>query len=146
MPCFGTAPSSGAPDNQSQAEADETGGLNELPSGSERPREGADDGADSVACCRPCRPTALSTKPPCTQLTPSSADEHAENAGTQRHQPLRTKLPDLDPLENGIGHDRKRRDELGSAYGRTKSHRYFKHISVRSFILNGAPLKSSAEA
>ena len=35
------------------------------------------------------RPTAISTKPPHTQLTPSSAIEHVENAGTQRHtQPL----------------------------------------------------------
>ena len=25
--------------------------------------------------------TAISTKPPCTQLTPSSANERAENAG-----------------------------------------------------------------
>jgi hypothetical protein len=32
----------------------------------------------------PKQPTAVSTKLPRTQLTPSSAVEHAENAGTQR--------------------------------------------------------------
>jgi hypothetical protein len=31
------------------------------------------------------RLTAISTKPRHTQLTPSSAIEHVENAGTQRH-------------------------------------------------------------
>jgi hypothetical protein len=31
-------------------------------------------------------PTAVSTKPPHTQLTPSRAIEHAENAGTQRQR------------------------------------------------------------
>jgi len=49
------------------------------------PREGVDDGADSEACGRSNRLTAISTKPPHTQLTPSSATEHAENGGTQRH-------------------------------------------------------------
>ena len=37
-----------------------------------RPREGVNDGADSVACGR--RPAAISTKPLHTQLTPSSAN------------------------------------------------------------------------
>jgi hypothetical protein len=32
------------------------------------------------------RLTALATKPPHTQLTPSRAIEHAENAGTQRQR------------------------------------------------------------
>ena len=35
----------------------------------------------------PVAPKAVSTKPRCTQLTPSSADiEHAENTGTRRHE------------------------------------------------------------
>jgi hypothetical protein len=50
----------------------------ELPQGA-TPEEGADDGND--------RPTALSTKPRCTRLTPSSANERAENAGIPRRQP-----------------------------------------------------------
>ena len=50
----------------------ETGGRIQLPRGA-TPREGADDGADSVAAANRW-PTAISTKPPCTQLTPSSAE------------------------------------------------------------------------
>jgi hypothetical protein len=63
-----------------------TGGRIELPQGATS-REGADDGADCVACGHQ-RPTAISTKPPCTQLTPSSAGERAENTGIarRRHQ------------------------------------------------------------
>ena len=45
-----------------------------------RPREGADDGVDFCSQ-RHHRPTAFSTLPPLSQLTPSSASERAENAG-----------------------------------------------------------------
>jgi hypothetical protein len=48
------------------------------------------------------RPTAISTKPPCTQLTPSSARERAENAGIPRRRHPKKSLA-LDSLENGIG-------------------------------------------
>ena len=47
-----------------------------------RPREGADDGANSVAWGHRW-PTAISTEPPCTQLTPSSA----ERARRERRHP-----------------------------------------------------------
>jgi transposase len=50
------------------------------------PREGVGDGADFVACGWYKQPTAFATKPPHTQLTPSSAVEHAENTGTQRQR------------------------------------------------------------
>jgi Transposase IS116/IS110/IS902 family len=53
-------------------------GRDKLPSGV-LPRKGIGDGADSVACGRSDRPTAVATKPPRTQLTPSSAIEHEEN-------------------------------------------------------------------
>jgi hypothetical protein len=41
--------------------------------------------------------TAISTKPRHTQLTPSSAIEHVENAGTQRHRTT-TQDPSSRPL------------------------------------------------
>ena len=64
-----------------------------------RPREGADDGVDFVARGQPW-PTAISTEPPCTQLTPSSA----ERARRERRHPKASTAeePPLDPLENGI--------------------------------------------
>ena len=46
---------------------------NRAPERERRLREGVDDGADSVACGRSDRPTAIATKPLRTQLTPSSA-------------------------------------------------------------------------
>jgi hypothetical protein len=64
-----------------------------------------DDGANSEACSRSNRLTAISTKPLHTQLTPSSATEHVENGGTQRHHTTAqdpSSAP-LDPLENKIG-------------------------------------------
>jgi hypothetical protein len=39
------------------------------------------------------RPTAISTKPPCTQLTPSSAGERAENAGILRRRHPKKRQP-----------------------------------------------------
>ena len=64
-----------------------------------------DDGADSVACGRSDRPTAISTKPLHTQLTPSSAIEHVENAGTRkRRQPLRTESPTLNSFKKHYRH------------------------------------------
>ncbi len=47
------------------------------------------------------QPTAFSTSPPCTQLTPSSACERAENTGIPRRRKPR-RAPPLDPLENEI--------------------------------------------
>lgn len=46
------------------------------------------------------RPTAISTKPPCTQLTPSSARERIENAGIPRRRYQKSLA--LDSLENTI--------------------------------------------
>jgi hypothetical protein len=60
-----------------------------------RPREGADGGADCVACGQPmtdCDFNLAALHP----ATPLSAGERAENTG----------IPRLDPLENGIGHKR----------------------------------------
>src|ERR1700729_2599107 len=57
-----------------------------------RPREGADDGADIVAWANRW-PTAISTEPPCTQLTPSSAERarrerrHPQSVDTQKSLP-----------------------------------------------------------
>jgi hypothetical protein len=57
------------------------------------------------------QPTALSTEPPCTQLTPSSA----ERARRERRHP-KASIPGrsfrLDPLENGIGGKRAYRSRL----------------------------------
>ncbi len=64
-----------------------------------RPREGADDGVDCVAGAL--WPTAISTEPRCTQLTPSSA----ERARRERRHPKAStakKSLALDPLENEI--------------------------------------------
>ncbi len=64
-----------------------------------RPREGADDGVDCVAGAL--WPTAISTEPRCTQLTPSSA----ERARRERRHPKASKAKKslaLDPLENAI--------------------------------------------
>jgi hypothetical protein len=47
--------------------------LHRAPVRERRPREGLEDGADSVACGHSPWPIAVSTKPPQTQLTPSSA-------------------------------------------------------------------------
>jgi FAD dependent oxidoreductase len=57
-------------------------------------------GADSVAGANRW-PTAISTEPPCTQLTPSSAERARRE---HRHPKASTpeELPALDPLENGI--------------------------------------------
>lgn len=68
MQCCGTAQSSKPHSRCSPRQENETSSRAER-----RPREGMDDGADSVACGQPDRPTALSTKPLHTQLTPSSA-------------------------------------------------------------------------
>src|SRR5215468_11195344 len=56
---------------------------------------------------RPVWPTAISTEPLCTQLTPSSAI----GARRERRHPIGVNLAHnraaaLDPLENTIGHDR----------------------------------------
>ena len=63
-----------------------------------RPREGADDGADIVAWAYDW-PTAISTEPPCTQLTPSSAERARRE---HRHPKASTprSLPPLTPFEN----------------------------------------------
>src|ERR1700689_2354894 len=61
--------------------------------------------------------TAISTKPPCTQLTPSSA----ERARRERRHPKAStaeKSLALDPLENGIDGKRTLRIELDVAIGR----------------------------
>ena len=65
-------------------------------------------------------PTAITTKPLHTQLTPSSA----ERARRERRHPkasksLKTKLSSLDPLENSIG--AKRTLQAASARGRPPS-------------------------
>ena len=52
-------------------------------------------------------PTAISTEPPCTQLTPSSANEHVENADTRGAEIAQNEPLPIDPLENAIGHNRK---------------------------------------
>ena len=52
-------------------------------------------------------PTAISTEPPCTQLTPSSANEHVENADTRGAEIAQNEPLPIDPLENGIGAERK---------------------------------------
>src|SRR5215831_18726782 len=63
----------------------ETGGRDKLPSGSNaRGREWMTASILKHAADLS-RLTAISTKPRHTQLTPSSAIEHVENAGTQRH-------------------------------------------------------------
>ena|SRR5438045_2458976 len=48
-------------------------------------------------------PTAISTEPPCTQLTPSSANEHVENADTRGAEIAQNEPLPIDPLENEIG-------------------------------------------
>ena len=48
-------------------------------------------------------PTAISTEPPCTQLTPSSANEHVENADTRGAEIAQNEPLPIDPLENTIG-------------------------------------------
>ena len=48
-------------------------------------------------------PTAISTEPPCTQLTPSSANEHVENADTRGAEIAQNEPLPIDPLENAIG-------------------------------------------
>ena len=58
-----------------------------------RPREGADDGADCVAGANRW-PTAISTEPRCTQLTPSSA----ERARRERRHPKASTPEELPPL------------------------------------------------
>src|SRR5947207_15947125 len=45
-------------------------------------------------------PTAISTEPPCTQLTPSSANEHVENADTRGAEIAQNEPLPIDPLEN----------------------------------------------
>src|SRR6266513_2307371 len=45
-------------------------------------------------------PTAISTEPPCTQLTPSSANEHLENADTRGAEIAQNEPLPIDPLEN----------------------------------------------
>src|SRR5947199_9315082 len=52
-------------------------------------------------------PTAISTEPPCTQLTPSSANEHVENADTRGVEIAQNEPLPIDPLENEIGAERK---------------------------------------
>src|SRR5436190_10085438 len=52
-------------------------------------------------------PTAISTEPPCTQLTPSSANEHVENADTRGAEIAQNEPLPIDPLENEIGQNRK---------------------------------------
>src|SRR5438045_4948085 len=52
-------------------------------------------------------PTAISTEPPCTQLTPSSANEHVENADTRGAEIAQNEPLPIDPLENEIGAERK---------------------------------------
>src|SRR5271155_3679440 len=58
-----------------------------------RPREGADDGVDCVAGASRW-PTAISTEPRCTQLTPSSA----ERARRERRHPKTSTPEELPPL------------------------------------------------
>src|SRR5438874_12373027 len=48
-------------------------------------------------------PTAISTEPPCTQLTPSSANEHVENADTRGAEIAQNEPLPIDPLENAAG-------------------------------------------
>src|SRR5204862_210874 len=49
-------------------------------------------------------PTAISTEPPCTQLTPSSANEHVENADTRGAEIAQNEPLPIDPLENNYQH------------------------------------------
>jgi hypothetical protein len=66
-----------------------------------RPREGADDGADSVA-----GPTAgrlrLQPSRPAASLAHQAPNEHAENQGTQKRRHPEEPSSALDPLESSI--------------------------------------------
>jgi transposase len=87
--CCGTGPSS---HRRKPAQIDETGGRIQLQE-ERRPREGADDGANSVAWANRW-PTTISTEPPCTELTPSS-DERARR---ERRYPKASTPEELPPL------------------------------------------------
>ena len=65
-----------------------------------RPREGADDGADSVAGANPGR-LRFQPSRPAPSLPHQVPNEHAENTGTRKRRHPKS-LPPLDPLENGI--------------------------------------------
>ena len=99
MPCSGTAPSSNRPEPGPEDRRPTRASERER-----RPREGADDGADSVARGQSPRPTAVSTMPlshPAYPIKchPSTQRTQAPN-GIIRSQP---EQPDLDQLENTIG-------------------------------------------
>ena len=66
-----------------------------------RPREGADDGADSVACGQPLADCDFNLAAPAPSLPHQAPNERGENTGipTRRHP---GRAPTLDPLENGI--------------------------------------------
>src|SRR5438477_10627210 len=57
-------------------------------------------------------PTAISTEPPCTQLTPSSANEHVENADTRGAEIAQNEPLPIDPLENTFGGYRGKLDSI----------------------------------
>ena len=77
-----------------------TGGPEPSSRAGATPREGAEDGADFVACGL--APTAFSTEPPRTQLTPSSAARAVRITSTRKRRTLKTELPLIDPLENKV--------------------------------------------
>jgi hypothetical protein len=76
--CYETEPSSHQPKLLQPRQEAESSSQEER-----RPRKGANDGADSVAWVNSW-PTAISTKPPCTQLTPSSERRHPQSVDTQK--------------------------------------------------------------
>ena len=71
------------------------------PAEERRPREGADDGADCVACGQSTGRLRFQPSRPAPSLPHQVPNEHAENTGTRKRRPP-GRASALDPVENSI--------------------------------------------